>query len=157
MRCLHENTKCQPYRDSLLNWACVDAKHLNGQGQLCKRKLGVFIMSLLGRRGWSSLLLEDGIVEIGSKMIQSPTPAPKNALSTNNSVSCSLWVWPLVLAKQLKWLLARCLGKLTRQKQLAVDREQTVVSFLVQRDSLRDHFYTNVSHGKTWLKGMGVD
>lgn len=40
-----------PWRDSLHNWACVDAKHLNGQGQLCERKLGVFIMSLL--RPWT--------------------------------------------------------------------------------------------------------
>lgn len=47
MRHLHEKEKCRPWRDSLLNWACVDAKRLNGQGQLYKRKLGVFIMSLL--------------------------------------------------------------------------------------------------------------
>lgn len=70
-------------------------------------------------------------VNCGGKSLGSPKRKNRNALCTNNSVSRSLWAWPLAWTRQLRSLLTLRLGKLTRQKQkqCAVDSEHTLVSF----------------------------
>lgn len=63
-----------------------------------------------------SSLWEVGLMEIGiQKKDPNPTAVPPKK-EKNWQLCFMLPVWPLPLVEQLKWVLARCLGKLTRQE-----------------------------------------